>query len=121
LFRNTQLRFFVRTKPFTAKKKPKKEVDFLRKHQTSTSDYDNVFDNSISFRQKDLLRIQVFRIPGVPGLSGRTHLLHFAPWHRGRGCLAGGAATPVTGVAAEDYNLTVVDRDVSVLVLTLLQ
>jgi len=37
-------------------------------------DYDTVFDsdNSIPFRQNDLLRITYFRIPGVPGL-------HFVP------------------------------------------
>ena len=34
----------------------------------------------------------------VPGL-------HFVPWHRGSGCL--GAAAPVTGAAADEYNLNV--------------
>ncbi len=33
--------------------------------------------------------------------------LHFVPWHRGSGCL--GAAAPVTGAAADEYNLNVVD------------
>jgi hypothetical protein len=41
-----------------------------------------------------------FRIPGVPGL-------HFVPWHRGIGCL--GASAPVTGAAADEHNLDVVD------------
>ena len=50
---------------------------------------------------------QVFRIPGVPGL-------HFVPWHRGSGCL--GAAAPVTGAAADEYNLNVVDCNASVTV-----
>ena len=50
---------------------------------------------------------QVFRIPGVPGL-------HFVPWHRGSGCL--GAAAPVTGEAADEHNLNVVDCDASVTV-----
>ena len=73
-------------------------------------DYDTVFDsdNSIPFRQNDLLRITYFRIPGVPGL-------HFVPWHRGSGCL--GAAAPVTGeAAADEYNLNVVDCNASVTV-----
>ena len=74
---------------------------------TSTStiqDYDTVFDNSILFRKNDLLRITYFRIPGV----------HFVSWHRGIGCL--GAATPVTGAAADEHNLNVVDCDASVTV-----
>ena len=70
-------------------------------------DYDTVFDNSIPFRKNDLLRITYFRIPGVPGL-------HFVPWHRGSGCL--GAAAPVTGAAADEYNLNVVDCNASVTV-----
>ena len=40
--------------------------------------------------------------------------LHFVPWHRGSGCL--GAAAPVTGAAADEYNLNVVDCNVSVTV-----
>ena len=40
--------------------------------------------------------------------------LHFVPWHRGSGCL--GAAAPVTGAAADEYNLNVVDCDASVTV-----
>ena len=47
------------------------------------------------------------RISGVPGL-------HFVPWHRGSGCL--GAAAPVTGAAADEYNLNVVDCNASVTV-----
>ena len=70
-------------------------------------DYDTVFDNSIPFRKNDPLRITYFRIPGVPGL-------HFVPWHRGSGCL--GAAAPVTGAAADEYNLNVVDCNASVTV-----
>ena len=62
-------------------------------------DYDTVFDNSIPFRKNDLLRITYFRIPVVPGL-------HFVPWHR----------SPVTGAAADEYNLNVVDCNVSVTV-----
>ena len=96
------------TEPFTPKKKPKKEVDYFRNHQTSNADYDTVSDcdkvfaseHSIPFRKNDLLRITYFRIPGVLGL-------HFVPWHRGSGCL--GAAAPVTGAAADEYNLNVVD------------
>ena len=38
--------------------------------------------------------------PGVPGV-------HFVPWPQGSGCLA--AAAPVTGAAADEYNLNVVD------------
>ena len=66
-------------------------------------DCDTVFDNSILFRvrKNDLLRITYFRIPGVPGL-------HFVPWHRGSGCL--------TGAAADEHNLNVVDCDTSVTV-----
>jgi hypothetical protein len=36
------------------------------------------------------------------------------PWHRGSGCL--GAAAPVTGAAADEHNLNVVDCDASVTV-----
>jgi hypothetical protein len=70
-------------------------------------DYDTVFYNSIPFRKNDLLRITYFRIPGLPGL-------HFVPWNLGSGCL--GAAAPVTGAAADEYNLNVVDCNVSVTV-----
>jgi hypothetical protein len=71
-------------------------------------DYDTVFDNSIPFRKNDLPRITYFRIPGgVPGL-------HFVPWHRGIGCLC--AAAPVTGAAADEHNLNVVDCNASVTV-----
>ena len=82
------------------------------KHQTSNSilfgntkqviqDYDTVFDNSIPYRKNDLLRITYFRIPGVPGL-------HFVPWHRD--------TRPVTGAAADEHNLNVVDCNASVTV-----
>jgi hypothetical protein len=40
--------------------------------------------------------------------------LHFVPWHPGSGCL--GAAAPVTGAAADEYNLNVVDCNASVTV-----
>jgi hypothetical protein len=63
-----------------------------------------VFDNSIPFRKNDLLRITYFRIPGV----------HFVTWHQVSGCL--GAAAPVTGAAADEHNLNVVDCDASVTV-----
>ena len=67
-------------------------------------DYDTVFDNSIPFRKNDPLRITYFRIPGV----------HFVAWYQGSGCL--GAAAPVTGAAADEYNLNVVDCKASVTV-----
>jgi len=70
-------------------------------------DYDTVFDNSIPFRKNDLQRITYFRITGVPGL-------HFVPWHRGSGSTGLGAAAPVTGAAADEYNLNVVDCNASV-------
>ena len=57
-------RFFLRTEPFTPKKKPKKEVDYFWKQ-------------------------------------------HFVPWHRD---------TLVTGAAADEHNLNVVDCDASVTV-----
>ena len=40
--------------------------------------------------------------------------LHFVPWLRVSGCL--GAAAPVTGAAADEYNLNVVDCNASVTV-----
>ena len=70
-------------------------------------DYDTVFDNLIPFRKNDLLRITYFRIPGLPGL-------HFVCWHRGSRCL--GATALVTGAAADEYNLNVVDCNASVTV-----
>jgi hypothetical protein len=45
------------------------------------------------------VRITYLRIPGVPGLR-----LHFVPWQ------------PVTGAAADEYNLNVVDCNASVTV-----
>ena len=69
-------------------------------------DYDTVFDNSIPLRKNDLLRITYFRIPRAgPALCALA---------RGSGCL--GAAAPVTGAAADEYNLNVVDCNVSVTV-----
>ena len=70
-------------------------------------DYDTVFDNSIPFRKNDPLRITYFRIPGVPALGALAG-------HRGSGCL--GAAAPVTGAAADEHNLNVVDCAASVTV-----
>ena len=67
-------------------------------------DYDTVFDNSIPFRKNDPLRITYFRIPGACTLC----------LGRGSGCL--GAAATVTGVAADEYNLNVVDCNASVTV-----
>ena len=67
-------------RPFTPKKKPKKEVDYFWKHQTSNSRLRHSIGHSIPFRKNVLLRITYFRIPDVPGL-------HFVPWHRGSGCL----------------------------------
>ena len=54
-----------------------------------------------------MLAFSIWRIIIVPGL-------HFVPWHRGSGCL--GAAAPVTGAAADEHNLNVVDCDASVTV-----
>ena len=93
-------RFFLRTEPFTPKKKQKRKLTVSGNTKQVIQDYDTVFDNSaIPFRKNDLLRITYFRIPGVPGL-------HFVPWHR----------APVTGAAADEYNLNVVDCNASVTV-----
>ena len=85
-----------------AKKVTKRKLTIFGNTKQVIQDYDTVFDNSILFRKNDLLRITYFRILGVQGL-------YFVPWHRGSGCL--GAATPVTGEAADEYNLNVVDCD----------
>ena len=98
-------RFFWR--PFTPKRTQKRKLTIFGNTKQVIQDYDTVFDNSIPLRKNDLLRITYFRIPGVPGL-------HFVPWHRGSGCLR--AAAPVTGAAADDHNLNVVDCDASVTV-----
>ena len=89
------------------KRTPKRKLTIFENTKQVIQDYDTVFDNSIPFRKNDPLRITYFRIPGVPGL-------HFVPWHRGSGCL--GAAAPVTGAAADEYNLNVVDCNASVTV-----
>ena len=89
------------------KRTPKRKLTIFENTKQVIQDYDTVFDNSIPLRKNDLLRITYFRIPGVPGL-------HFVPWHRGSGCL--GAAAPVTGAAADEHNLNVVDCDASVTV-----
>ena len=82
------------------KRSQKRKLTIFGNTKQVIQDYDTVFDNSIPFRKNDPLRITYFRIPGVPGL-------HFVPWHRGSGCL--GAAAPVTGASADEYNLNVVD------------
>jgi hypothetical protein len=89
------------------KRSQKRKLTVFGNTKQVIQDYDTVFDNSIPFRKNDPLRITYFRIPGVPGL-------HFVPWHRCSGCLC--AATPVTGAAADEYNLNVVDCDESVTV-----
>ena len=48
------------------------------------------------------LTLQVAKI-----VDGEFVEVHFVPWHRGSGCL--GADAPVTGAAADEYNLNVVD------------
>jgi hypothetical protein len=89
------------------KRSQKRKLTIFGNTKQVIQDYDTVFDNSILLRKNDLLRVTYFRIPGVPGL-------HFVPWHRGSGCL--GAAAPVTGEAADEHNLNVVDCDASVTV-----
>jgi len=95
-------RFFLRTEPFTPKKKQKRKLTVSGNTKQVIQDYDTVFDNSIPFRKNDLPRITYFRIPGVgPALCA------LAP---------AGAAAPVTGAAADEYNLNVVDCNASVTV-----
>jgi len=89
------------------KRSQKRKLTIFGNTKQVIQDYDTVFDYSIPFRKNDLLRITHLRMPGVPGL-------HFVPWHRGSGCL--GAAAPVTGAAADEHNLNVVDCDASVTV-----
>jgi hypothetical protein len=101
--------FFVKKVFFRTdqKRSKKRKLTIFENTKQVIQDYDTVFevfDYSIHFRKNDLLRITYFRIPGVPGL-------HFVPWHRGSGCL--GAAAPVTGAAADEYNLNVVDCNAS--------
>jgi hypothetical protein len=69
-----------------------------------------VFENSIPFRKKDLLRINILEYRASRSFHRPCTLCS----HRGRGCLC--AAAPVTGAAADEYNLTVVDRNASVTV-----
>ncbi len=89
------------------KRTQKRKLTIFGNTKQVIQDYDTVFDNSILLRQNDPLRITYFRIPGMPDL-------HFVPWHRGSGCL--GATAPVTGAAADEYNLNVVDCNASVTV-----
>jgi hypothetical protein len=100
-------RFFGEQSHSHQKRTQKRKLTIFGNTKQVIQDYDTVFDNSIPLRKNDLLRITYFRIPGVPGL-------HFVPWHRGSGCL--GAAAPVTGAAADEYNLNVVDCNASVTV-----
>jgi len=99
--------FFANGSHSHQKRSQKRKLTIFGNTKQAIQDYDTVFDNSIPFRKNDLLRITYFRIPGVPGL-------HFVPWHQGSGCL--GAAAPVTGAAADEYNLNVVDCNESVTV-----
>ena len=55
-----------------------------------------------------------YRDTQLPSTKYQVPGLHFVPWHRGSGCL--GAAAPVTGAAADEYNLNVVDCNASVTV-----
>jgi len=73
------------------KRTQKRKLTIFENTKQVIQDYDTVFDNSIPLRKNDLLRITYFRIPG----------LHFVPWHRD--------TRPVTGAAADEYNLNVVD------------
>jgi hypothetical protein len=100
-------RFFCQRSHSHQKRSQKRKLTIFGNTKQAIQDYDTVSDNSIPFRKNDLLRITYFRIPGVLGL-------HFVPWHRGSGCL--GAAAPVTGAAADEYNLNVVDCNASVTV-----
>ena len=95
-------RFFCEQSHSHQKRTQERKLTIFGNSKQVIQDCDTVFDNSILFRvrKNDLLRITYFRIPGVPGL-------HFVPWHGGSGCL--GAAAPVTGAAADEYNLNVVD------------
>ena len=106
----TQPGFFCEQSHSHQKRTQKRKLTIFGNTKQVIQDYDTVFDShltSIPFRKNDPLRITYFRIPGVPGL-------HFVPWHRGSGCL--GAAAPVTGAAADEYNLNVVDCNASVTV-----
>ena len=106
------------------KRRHKRKLTIFGNTKQVIQDYDTVFDNSIPFRKNDLLRITYFRlgIPGVPqGPHSRAALSSchwqvtaFVPWHRGSWCL--GAAARVTGAAADEYNLNVVDCHASVTV-----
>ena len=91
-------RFFCEQSHSHHKRRQKRKLTVSGNTKQVIQDYDTVFDNSIPLRKNDLLRITYFRIPGVPGL-------HFVPWHRG-----------VTGAAADEYNLNVVDCNPSVTV-----
>jgi len=60
------------------------------------------------------LRISEYRTCRSCTLFLTSHTQVTSPWHRGSGCL--GAAAPVTGAAADEHNLNVVDCDTSVTV-----
>jgi hypothetical protein len=84
------------------KRTQKRKLTIFGNTKQVIQDYDTVFDNSIPLRKNDLLRITYFRIPRAgPALCA------LAPRQR---------ATPVTGAAADEYNLNVVDCNASVTV-----
>ncbi len=99
--------FFCERSHSHHKRSQKRKLTIFGTTKQVIKDYDTVFDNSIPFRENDLLRITYFRIPGVPGL-------HFVPGHRGSECL--GAAALVTWADTDEYNLNVVDCNTSVTV-----
>ena len=93
------------------------------KHQTSNSilfgntkqviqDYDTVFDNSIPFRKNDLLRITYFTVTIPPGRRPppREQLCNRSCSNKHTLCLGTETPAPVTGAAADEYNLNVTDR-----------
>ena len=100
-------RFFCQRSHSHQKRSQKRKLTIFGNTKQAIQDYDTVSDNSIPFRKNDLLRITYFRIPGVPALGALAG-------HRGSGCL--GAAAPVTGAAADEHNLNVVDCAASVTV-----
>jgi hypothetical protein len=104
-FRCSQF-FFANGVNSHQKRSQKRKLTIFGNTKQVIQDYDTVFENSIPFRKNDLLQIAFFRIPGVPVRA-------FAPRPRvSRDHL--GAAAPVTGAAADEYNLNVVDCNASV-------
>ena len=82
------------------KRRQKRKLIIFGNTKQVIQDYDTVFDNSIPFCKNDLLQITYFRIPGV----------YF------KLCLGTETPAPVTGAAADEYNLNVVDCNASVTV-----